>query len=81
MDLPLKMRVFPADRGEAKSLSVLMGKLRSSRSWSNSAPTAPVAPRMATLTDFDKEKTSCGIFMDGLKTDKSNGDKTMKKIL
>ena len=50
---PLKVRVFPADRGEAKSFRFFRGKLRLSNSSSNSVPTAPVAPSIATLTGLD----------------------------
>ena len=41
-------KVLPAERGEASSRSSPTGNSRSARMLSSSAPTAPVAPTMAT---------------------------------
>ena len=47
--LPLTVSSVPAERADANNFRFSYGKLRSSISVINSAPTAPVAPRIATL--------------------------------
>src|SRR6185503_8927604 len=47
--LPWHVITSPADRLEAKSLRLVSGNFRSSKISSVSLPTAPVAPRIATV--------------------------------
>jgi len=45
---PRNVNVLPADRAEANSFKLAIGKFRCSRRVKNSVPTAPVAPMIAT---------------------------------
>jgi hypothetical protein len=49
---PRNITVFPALRVLARSFSLPTGKFRSSRRFLISCPTAPVAPKMATVYSF-----------------------------
>ena len=49
MSSPANLIDLPADRSEAKTFSLPEGKFLSSSKAKSSVPTAPVAPRMATL--------------------------------
>ena len=49
---PFTVSSVPAERADANNFKFSYGKLRSSISVINSAPTAPVAPRIATLGFF-----------------------------
>ena len=50
----LNFKVLPTELGDASSLNSATGKFRVSSNSSNSVPTAPVAPNIATLYESDK---------------------------